>query len=98
MSLIIKVINLKKVTNRLVGFFKATENDFDPVKQGSRMVNRPNEYFYKKFNKAQEREWSNDYGYRILSDTEIAELVASFKRKQKFYEKQANHLETLTNL
>lgn len=100
--MIVKIYNLTRVTNRLVGYMIVGEHDFTKQlpKEGEKggVRNLPNEYFYRKFHKNFKFKWSPNFGYKVLSDNEVVEIIESYKKKIAFYTKQQNVLETLQSL
>lgn len=99
--MVIKVSNLKRVNNRLVGYFKVNDHDFDkkPLSNSAAkgtFDQMPNEYFYRKFRKATGLKWQEDFGYMIISDQEVSELIEGYQKKRDFCEKQRNLLTILS--
>lgn len=102
--MIVKIHNLSRKKNRLVGYLKVNEHDFDKVLNTKsvgdkdKFVTQPNEQFYRKVRKELNRKWQPEFDYRILSDNETKEIIESYERKIDFYQIQFNRLNTLKNL
>lgn len=105
-GIIVKVSNLSRVTNRLVGYFRATEHDFDrKVVPDKGLINNkpifdlvPNSFFYKKFKRQLKVKWQENFGYMLLNETQTYEQLDNYAKKIEFYQKQENALKTLINL
>lgn len=98
--MIVKIYDLARENNRLVGYIKVNEHDFTKVfvKGQEKAKDTPNEYFYRKFHKVLGRKWQDNYAWKKLSDGEVKEIITSYDRKISFYTKQHNALKTLSTI
>ncbi len=96
--MIVKIYNLGRVTNRLIGYIKVNEHDFTKVLKGEKISSEPNERFYRKFHKDIGLHWSPNFAWKELSPNEVTEIIESYKRKITFFDRQKNVLSTLITL
>lgn len=100
--MIVKIYHTSKdVDNRLIGYLKVSESDFHriPIQgRSNKFKILPNQFLYKKVKNELKKEWSDNFGWKILSPVEITELIDSYHRKARYHLASANRLETLNNL
>ena len=97
--MIVKIYNLKRDKNRLIGYMKVSDSHFTRIIEGDKTKVVPNEFFYRKFKRILKLKWNNDdFAWKELSENEVTEIIENYKRKESFYLKQRNILETLQTL